>query len=163
MARETLITPEGLEKLKEELEYLESEFYRQVVASKRLGGKTAATIQRFGAQEAQHVAALEALVRKLGGKLPAKPTPSFQLTTPNFILQTASSLEYTGAAAYLGQAGRIQSKEVLAAALSIHTVEARHDAALNLMLGKDVSPDGAFAKPQFVADVLQTVRPFMSQ
>jgi hypothetical protein len=109
------------------------------------------------------VAALEGLVRKLGGSLPPKPTPTFQFTTPNFILQTASSLEYTGAGAYLGQVDRIQSKEMLAVALAIHTVEARHDAALNLMLGKDVSPDGAFAQPQFAADVLQTLGPYLGK
>ena len=47
------------------------------------------------------------------------------------MLETAAAVENLGAAAYLGQARRIQTKEILAAALSIHTVEARHAAALN--------------------------------
>ena len=43
----------------------------------------------------------------------------------------AATVENLGAAAYLGQAGNIKSKEILAAALAIHTIEARHAATLN--------------------------------
>jgi hypothetical protein len=42
------------------------------------------------------------------------------------VLETAVAVENLGAAAYLDQAHRIQSKEILAAALPIHSVEARH-------------------------------------
>ena len=59
----------------------------------------------------------------------------------------AATVENLGAAAYLGQAGNIQSKEILAAALAIHTVEARHAATLNTLLKLSPTPDGAFAKP----------------
>jgi hypothetical protein len=77
------------------------------------------------------------------------------------ILETAATVENLGAAAYLGQAGRISSPEVLAAALSIHTVEARHAAALNTLVGKTVVPDGAFAKPATMDEVLPQVKPFL--
>ena len=43
----------------------------------------------------------------------------------------AAAVENLGASAYLGQAPNIQSKEILAAALAIHTIEARHAATLN--------------------------------
>ena len=59
----------------------------------------------------------------------------------------AGAVENLGAAAYLGQAGNIKSKEILAAALAIHSIEARHAATLNLVLRKSPTPDGAFAKP----------------
>ena len=36
---------------------------------------------------------------------------------------------------------------MLAAALSIHSVEGRHAAALNTLLGESITPDGAFAEP----------------
>ena len=74
----------------------------------------------------------------------------------------AATVENLGAAAYLGQAGNIKSKEILAAALAIHSVEARHAATLNGVLGKDITPDGAFAKPADMATVLAAVKPFIA-
>lgn len=144
------------------LEYIESQFYAKALASGKVTGKAKTLLQRFSAQEAAHVKALEAVVRKLGGQLPKQPATTFPITTPDEILNTAASLEYIGAGAYLGQADRIQSKALLAAALSIHSVEGRHHSALNLMLGKDISPDGAFAKPQFANDVTQAIQQYMA-
>ena len=66
-----------------------------------------------------------------------------------------------GAAAYLGQAPRIESDEVRAAALSIHAVEGRHAAALNTLTDQSFVPDGAFAKPADAATVLDSVQPFL--
>jgi len=100
-------------------------------------------------------------VQKLGGTPAAKPKTKFPLKDANSVLQLAATVENLGAAAYLGQAGNIQSKEVLAAALSIHSVEARHASALNTLLGKDVQPDGAFAKPASMSEVLPKVKPFI--
>ena len=77
------------------------------------------------------------------------------------MLNLAATVENLGAAAYLGKAGEIKSPEVLAAALSIHSVEARHAAALNKLLGKNPTPDGAFAKAATEADVLAAVKPFI--
>jgi hypothetical protein len=71
-------------------------------------------------------------------------------------------VENLGASAYLGQAGNIQSKEILAAALSIHSIEARHAATLNLLVKKSPTPDGAFAKPASMSEVLAAVKPFIA-
>ena len=59
---------------------------------------------------------------------------------PQKILETAAAVENLGAAAYLGQAGNIKDKEILAAALAIHSVEGRHAAALNTLVGNTSSP-----------------------
>ena len=72
------------------------------------------------------------------------------------------SLDTVGAAAYLGQAANIESPEILAAALSIHSVEARHAAVLNGLIGEDPTPDGAFAKPADAMTVLDAVQPFLA-
>jgi hypothetical protein len=136
------------------LEYIESMFYAAVVQSGQVTGRAGNLIKRFGAQEDQHVKALEGAVQKLGAQPPAKPTPKFQLGSQQGILTAALALEGLGAAAYLAQADRIQDKELLAAALSIHTVEARHAAALASVLGQDPAPQGAFAQPALPADVL---------
>jgi hypothetical protein len=136
------------------LEYLEVSFYNQVLKGGKLSGRAANIARRFGQQEAQHVQALEGAVRKLGGTPPAKPQATFPLQSAQSILSFALSMEGLGAAAYLGQADRIQSKELLAAALAIHSVEGRHAAALATLLGQDPAAEGAFAQPAQPADVL---------
>jgi hypothetical protein len=136
------------------LEYIESMFYAAVVQSGRLSGRAEKVAREFGKQEDQHVKALESAVQKLGGQLPAKPKPKFSLGSALGILHTALALEGLGVAAYLAQIDRIEDKQLLAAALSIHSVEGRHAAALASMLGQDPSPQGAFAQPAAVPDVL---------
>jgi hypothetical protein len=136
------------------LEYIESMFYAAAVQSGRLTGRAEKLVRGFGRQEEQHVKALEGAVRQLGGQLPAKPQPKFQFGSPRGILQTALAIEGLGAAAYLAQADRVEDKRLLAAVLSIHTVEGRHAAALASMLGQDPSPQGAFAQSAAVPDVL---------
>jgi hypothetical protein len=143
------------------LEYIEADFYAKVASSGLFKGAQLDTIKMFGDQEAQHVDALTATVKKLGGTPAPKPKTKFPLKDAMSVLKLAATVENLGAAAYLGQAGSIKNKEVLAAALSIHTVEARHASALNTLLGKGVTPDGAFAKPVSMADVLPKVKPFI--
>jgi hypothetical protein len=144
------------------LEYLEADFYAQAAASGMLKGRALELGKVFGAHEAAHVDALEALMRKLGVALPPKPKGRFPLDSQGSILQLAATVENLGAAAYLGQAGRIQDKEILAAALSIHSVEARHASALNQALGKPATPDGGFAVPASMDDVLKQVKPYIA-
>jgi rubrerythrin len=143
------------------LEYLESDFYRDAAASGVLKGSVLEVAKTFGEHEQAHVEALEATVKKLGGTPAKKPRTKFPLEDQASILDLAATVENLGAAAYLGQAANIKSKEVLAAALSIHTVEARHAAALNSAINKNVSPDGSFAQPATADEVLKQVKPFI--
>jgi hypothetical protein len=144
------------------LEYLEVDFYRLAVASGNLSGRPLQLARRFGREEQDHVTTLTGAVSNLGGTPTAKPKASFPVESRATILSTMYQLENLGAAAYLAQADRIQSKQVLATALSIHTVEARHAAAAATLLGRRISPDGAFARPATSVDVLQTIQPFIS-
>jgi hypothetical protein len=143
------------------LEYLETAFYADVVRSGLFKGSDLATIRKFGSEEAEHVAALTGFVRKLGGKPAPKPKTEFPLKSAKSVLGLAGTVENLGAAAYLDQAPRIESAEVLAAALSIHSVEGRHAAALNTLLGESITPDGAFAVPAGAPEVLKSVEPFI--
>jgi rubrerythrin len=142
------------------LEYLETQFYNDAAASGMLKGKILELAKGFGDEEQEHVDALIALIKKAGGKPAAKPKAKFPLDSEKSILDLAATVENLGAAAYLGQAGNIQDKEILAAALSIHSIEARHAAVLNLATKAPVSA-GAFAKPATAADVLKSVKPFL--
>ena len=157
------------------LEYLEADFYEQAVMSGQIKDRAVADLaKRIAEAERSHVAALEATAKNLGGMPAAKPTTKFDAVIaggPAKILQTAAVVENLGAAAYLGQAGRIKSKEILAAALSIHSVEARHAAALNKLVGNGFKssaplegsiPDGAFAKAMTMEQVLAQVKPFIA-
>jgi rubrerythrin len=148
------------------LEYLESAFYDQVIKSGAIKTKAIAEVAKTIAEdEMEHVQALTATVEQLGGKPAAKPKTKFDSVLAGGekkILETAAMVENLGAAAYLGQAGNIKSKDVLAAALSIHSVEGRHAAVLNQALGKSIVPDGAFAKPADMATVLKAVQPFIA-
>jgi len=148
------------------LEHVETDFYDAVIRSGVIKDKAlAATAAMIRDNEQEHVDALTAAVKNLGGK-PQKPQTSFDSVIKGGakkVLETAAAVENLGAAAYLGQAARIQSKEILAAALSIHTVEGRHAAALNKAAGKSIVPDGAFAKPASMSEVLPQVKPFLKE
>jgi hypothetical protein len=55
------------------LEYLETAFYADVIKSGLFKGADLAVIKKFGAEEAEHVAALTAAVKQLGGKPAPEP------------------------------------------------------------------------------------------
>jgi hypothetical protein len=143
------------------LEYLESQFYAEVASSGLFHGKTLSVLKSFGAEEQEHVTALHKVASGLGTPA-AKPMGKFPLHTANQVASLAGTVENVGAAAYLGQAGNIHSKEILAAALAIHTIEARHAATLNTLLKLSPTPQGAFAKPMSMAQVLAAVKPFIA-
>jgi rubrerythrin len=144
------------------LEYLETEFYKKVIRSGLFSGKIQDLLKAIGAQEQTHVHALKATVRTLGGTPAPKPNGKFPVQNAASVAKLAATVENLGAAAYLGQAGNIKSPAVLAAALSIHTVEARHAAILNQLTNQSITPDGAFAKPMSMDQVLAAVKPFIS-
>jgi rubrerythrin len=143
------------------LEYLETAFYADVAKSGLFKGADLETIRKFGEEEAEHVQALTAAVKQLGGKPAPEPKAEFPLENAKSVLKLAGTVENLGAAAYLGQAANIKSPEVLASALAIHSVEGRHAAVLNTLLGESITPDGAFAKPADVKTVLKSVEPFL--
>lgn len=169
------------------LEYVEAEFYAKAIDSgifkNTRFAKYSDVLKRFGHQENEHVVALKHVAKTLGTPA-AKPTTDFSKVFakgPAAVAGLAANVENLGAAAYLGQAPRIHSREILAAALSIHTVEARHAAALNLVVGNGITgkaaahkaggkppakyfgilPTGAFADPDTMATVLALAGQFI--
>ena len=157
------------------LEYLEATFYKEVLDSGAIKDKKIGELaKRIHENEQEHVDALTSTAKALGGTPAAKPKTKFEdviAKGPTAILETAATVENLGAAAYLGQAGNIKSKDILAAALSIHSVEARHAAALNQLVGRGFGgkgglegslPDGPFGQPMDMAAVLKAVKPFIA-
>jgi rubrerythrin len=138
------------------LEYLEAAFYKEAVDAGKLRGEVRAFARKVARDEATHVAALR---KALGSAAQASPRFDFHGTTRSRtkFLQTSYALENTGVSAYLGQAGNIKTPSILLTAASIVTVEARHSGAVGQLLGRNISPSGAFDSGKTMEQVLAIV------
>jgi hypothetical protein len=116
------------------LEYLQASFYTEAEQGGALTGKTAQAARVVGATERAHVAAF---LKLLGPQAVKRPTFDFQGVTERQrpFLKTAVAFEDLAVAAYKGQAPKLQSRSVLAAAVGIHSVEARHAAWMRELFG----------------------------
>jgi rubrerythrin len=145
------------------LEYLETAFYtlgaQQV---KGLSSYETKLTKELRDNESEHVDALTATIKKLGGKPVAKPTFDFggAFGSRATFLKTANTLEDTGVSAYNGAAPMISSADVLGAAGGIVQVEARHAAMIRLVRSKPPAPS-AFDKASEMSKVLAAVKPFI--
>ena len=83
----------------------------------------------------------------------------FPATSEKSFLALASVLENTGVGAYNGAAPSLKSKQVLASAGSIVQIEARHAAAIDLLIGKSPTPNEGFDKPLTQGDGARRGRP----
>jgi rubrerythrin len=148
------------------LEYLEAEFYTQAVSSidRAKYGALAEFAATVRDHEKVHVKTLRSV---LGAKAVKKPTFDFgsAVTDQNAFVKTSFALENTGVHAYLGQAGKIKTPAILAAAATIVTVEARHAAAIALLIDNTrvkgsggITPDGAFDTPRSKSQILAAVK-----
>ena len=144
------------------LEHVENAAYRALNASGLLSGRVAGYFQEFGAHENTHVVALTDTIIKLGGT-PVAEQASYNF--PNLTSQEAAvaffaTVEEVGAGAYLGAAPLLQDKNLLAAAASIHNVEAQHASILRAVMG-DSEPSPAFGSPKTLDEVLAAVGPLL--
>ena len=146
------------------LEYLETEFYVQAAKQvKGLSSYESKLTKELRDNESEHVDALAATIKKLGGKPVGKPTFDFggAFGSRATYLKTANTLEDTGVSAYNGAAPMISSGEVLGAAGGIVQVEARHAAMIRLVRNKPPAPT-AFDKASEMKAVLAAVKPFIT-
>jgi hypothetical protein len=143
------------------LEYLESDFYNVKGKQVGLSGQARSYARMFGEEEQAHVNALSTVIKQLGATPVAKPTFVFPVTSERSFLELASVLENTGVGAYNGAAPPLKSKQVLAAAGSIVQIEARHAAAIDLLIEKSPTPSGGFDVPLTKAEVLAKAGPLI--
>ena len=164
-AQNAVLTPRQVVEYALTLEKLESDFYTKAIVAAQSGGLANApriakdVIQAYGEDEAQHVTDLSAVLSSLGGDpeaiaIPANPNYSAILkrdpfANPQDFLLAGQYVEDLGVAAYKGQVQNLLAageagKPVLAAALAIHSVEARHAAGIRSLrqnlLGANVRP-----------------------
>jgi Ferritin-like domain len=141
------------------LEYLQASFYTEterIGALKTVPARRAARV--LGSVERAHVKALR---KVLGRSAVKRPFFNFQGTTEaeQRFLKTAVAFEDLAVAAYKGQAPLIDSKQVLAAAISIHSVEARHAAWMRHLFGivpANHAFDDAASRPAILEIVAST-------
>jgi hypothetical protein len=143
------------------LEYLESTFYKEAKTRAKASGELKSLIALLADDEKQHVEALTATIKKLGGKPVAEPKFNFAYNNIAGFLKLAQTFEDTGVSAYNGAGPMIESKEVLGAAGSIVQVEARHAAAIRLQNKEEPAPE-AFDPSLDEAQVLKAVEPFIA-
>lgn len=143
------------------LEYLESKFYEEAKSRAKASGELKSLVNLLAEDEKQHVEALTATIKQLGGKPVAEPKFDFSYSGTGGFLKLAQTFEDTGVSAYNGAAPMIKSKEVLAAAGGIVQVEARHAAAIRLQNKAEPAP-AAFDTPLSEAKVLKAVEPFLA-
>ena len=137
------------------LEELQAAFYTETERIGALGRRAEEATRVVGSVERAHVKALR---KVLGRSAVRRPKFDFRGTTEDEreFLRTAVAFEDLAVAAYKAQAPRIRSREVLAAAVGIHTVEARHAAWMRRLYGiKPVT--NAFDEPSSRSAVLRTV------
>lgn len=117
------------------LEYLEAEFYEQAVNNITFKDPKLRFFARVVADHEQdHVDTLRTV---LGRKKIQSPRFDFgdAVKDEAKFAATAQVLEDTGVAAYAGQGGNLSERRVIIAALSIHSVEARHAAWIRFLNG----------------------------
>jgi len=139
-----------------QLEYLQAAFYTEAERRGAIRGEAKEALDVIGPVERAHVRAY----KKVLGSAAGKPAfYDFRGTTedPDSFLRTAVAFEDLAAAAYKGQAPLIDSPNVLAAAVAIHSVEARHAAWIRRLAGITPAAD-SFDEPRSKASTLGIVQ-----
>src|SRR5579859_2682004 len=121
------------------LEYLETDFYAHKAKTVGLSGEAKSLAALIAGHEQQHVDALIKAITAAGGTPVKKPTFAYPVSDQASFLKLAYVLENTGVGAYNGAGPSLKSPAYLAAAGSIVQVEARHAAAIALLVGKPIT------------------------
>jgi hypothetical protein len=117
-------------------------------------------LERIGAHEREHADTLRATIKKLGGEPTEIPDFTFPYESVEEFVALAETVENVGVSAYAGAAPMIDNQNVLEAALSIHSVEARHAAYLGV-LNQGLPWSGAFDEARTMEQVLAIVSQFI--
>lgn len=135
-------------------EYLQASFYteaEELGTVDRMDPAMARWARTFGAHERAHVRILKSV---LGPQAVKKPRFDFHGTTENIdaFTKTVVAFEELTTALLLGQAPRLEERELVAALFSLLTVEARHVAWVRHQLGINPPVISAFDDPKSMAD-----------
>src|SRR3712207_4751325 len=119
-----------------QLELLEGNFYAIGADSGLFVDSFLDQIAVIRDHEFAHAEALAATIVDLGEEVPAEPAftfPEDATADAATFLVYAATLEPVGIGAYQGAAPALESKDILAAAISIHNAECQHRCAINIL------------------------------
>jgi Ferritin-like domain len=153
------------------LEYIEGDFYDRALRGDELRGRAREIFRQVRQNEAEHRNVLDRIADQVSRPIRQPRTDFDEIFSggPQRIVAFAGMLENVGSAAYLGQLRFVADRPLLAAMLSIHSVEARQAAALNELAGRGYQtgrrlygsiPTGPFARPMTMEQTLKVVRPY---
>jgi len=145
------------------LEQLEGIFYDEGVNAGLFKGAFLDQVAVIRDHEFAHAEAIAATLGDLGAEVPAVPEftyPDGTFTDVVAFLELAATFEPVGIGAYQSAAVALESKDILAAAISIHNAECQHRCAINI-LNLVVPPNNiAFEEALPLAAVQEAVAPF---
>src|SRR5215211_2622338 len=146
-----------------QLELLEGTFYDEGANAGLFKDAFLEQIVAIRAHEMAHADAIATTLGQLGAEVPA--TPRFTFPAGTFgdaatFLELAATFEPVGIGAYQGAAPALQSKDILAAAISIHNAECQHRCAINILNLITPPNDLAFEEALPLPDVQEAVKPF---
>jgi Ferritin-like domain len=128
------------------LEYLQADLYTEAERLGSLTPKTLAWARVVGAHERAHIQAIKGLL----GPRKTVPSPTFDYrnvtSDEQAFIKTAVAFEDLTTALLKWQAPRLDSRRILAAAATLHSVEARHAAWIRHVVGLKPATT-AFDKP----------------
>ena len=159
------------------LEFLEAEFYRQGLENiseeelcnckalqedSALADRAYEELETIQEHEEIHAEVLGETIEELGGEPVEEPEFDFGLRVefPGPFLATAAQLEDVGVSAYAGAAPFIENEDLVAPALSIHSVEARHASFVRTLRSETGYPE-AFDESRSRSEVLELIAPFI--
>ena len=150
------------------LEHLEATFYREALATFTADDFTDTVydlLVQIGDHEAAHVDALTSTINDLGGTPVEEAMYDFGYSDVVSFLTTAVALENVGVSAYAGAAPSVAvlAPSLVATALGIHSVEARHASFVGALINdadNQPFPDAVDA-PRTPAEVLDIAGPFI--
>ena len=146
-----------------QLELLEGTFYAEGVEAGLFEDAFLEQIVAIRDHEMAHADAIATTLGELGAEVPATPQftfPNGTFTDPTAFLELAATFEPVGIGAYQGAAPALQSKDILAAAISIHNAECQHRCAINILNLINPPNDLAFEEALPIEDVQAAVKPF---
>ncbi|MGB9234848.1 MAG: ferritin-like domain-containing protein [Terriglobales bacterium] len=115
--------------------------YEAGASSKLLNADQLKLAVSFQNDHKRHRDALTKFIRRFGGA-PVEPKPSYDfgtITSATDIVKLAQSLEDGAMGAYLANAGKLENREILNAAVPILEDEVRHNTVFKQLLGMNVT------------------------
>lgn len=146
-----------------QLELLEGTFYAEGVNAGIFDDFATAQIAAIRDHEMAHADALADTIVQLGAEVPATPSftyPDGVFSDPAVFLELAATFEPVGIGAYQGAAPALESKEILAAAISIHNSECQHWTGIKILQSIDPPNNVAFEEALPLPAVQEAVAPF---